>query len=163
MMSIEVINPYPEEESRQKIIQLSILVTTLGLVTCFMGLYPGITGSEPQTGIGILQILTIIVGMTLIISGAVLFVKIHFYPNTAANLTQQIALRLGFTGLLISAAAGFSDLLGYGSNPPNGPDLIPVLGPYQAAGMIFGYFIAALGVLLYAVAGPVGENIPHEN
>lgn len=157
-MSAEIVNPFPEEEGRQKIIQLSILVATLGLVTCFMGLYPGITGAEPQTGIGILQILTIIIGMTLIISGAVLFVKIHFYAHITANLTQQIALRLSFTGLLVSAAAGFSDLLGYGSNPPGGPDQIPVLGPYQAAGMIFGYFIAALGVLLYAVAGPVGES-----
>ncbi len=157
-MSVEAMSTYPAEAGNQKVIQLSILVATLGLVTCFMGLYPGITGTEPQTGIGILQILTIIVGMALIISGAVLFVKIHFYSNIPANLTQQIALRLSFTGLLISAAAGFSDILGYGSNPPNGPDAIPVLGAYQAAGMIFGYFIAALGVLLYAVAGPVEKS-----
>ena len=155
-MSVDV-KPYPAQTGSQKIIQLSILVASLGLVTCFMGLYPGITGAEPQTGIGVLQIFTIVVGMALIISGAVLFVKIHFYSHLSANLTQQIALRLSFTGLLISAAAGFSDLLGYGSNPPGGPDEIPVLGPYQAAGMIFGYFIAALGVLIFAVAGPIEE------
>lgn len=158
MLAETVPQAQPIASSNQKIVQLSILVATLGLITCFMGLYPGITGSEPQTGIGVLQIMTIVVGMALIISGAVLFVKIHFYPQVTANLTQQIALRLSFTGLLMSAAAGFSDLLGYGSNPPLGAEQIPVLGPYQAAGMIFGYFIAALGVLIFAVAGPVDDD-----
>jgi hypothetical protein len=142
---------------RQRIAQLMILIGTLGLVTCFMGLYPGITGVEPQSGIGVLQILAILIGMSLIILGAVGFVKINFYPNTKPNLTQQIALRLSFTGLLVAAAVGFSDLLGYGSHPV-GPDQIPVLGPFQAAGMIAGYMVAALGVLLYAIAGP----LPHQ-
>lgn len=138
----------------QKLIQASTLVMTFGLVTCFMGLYPGITGAEPQSGVGLLQIMAILFGMGLIILGAIAFVKISFYPNTRANLTQQIALRLSFTGMLIAAAIGFADVLGYGSHPPTGPDNIPVLGPYQAAGMVFGYFVAAMGVLLYAIAGP---------
>ena len=144
-----------QEASRnQKMVQASILTITFGLVICFMGLYPGITGSEPQAGVGLLQILAILIGMGLIILGAIIFVKINFYPSTGANLTQQIALRLSFTGILIAAAAGFSDVLGYGSHPPGGADQIPVLGPYQAAAMVFGYFVASMGVLLYAVAGP---------
>jgi hypothetical protein len=137
----------------QKLIQLSILIGTLGMVTCFMGLYPGITGAEPQSGIGVLQIMTILVGMAFIIVGALLFVKVNFYSATAPNLAQQIALRLCFTGLLIAAAVGFADLLGYGSHPPD-DDAVPVLGAYQAAGMVFGYFVSAVGVLLYALAGP---------
>lgn len=146
-----------QDMANQKLIQASILTSTLGLVTCFMGLYPGITGSEPQPGIGVLQILAILIGMMLIIMGAIFFVKINFYARVRANLTQQIALRLSFTGMLIAAAAGFADVLGYGSNPSVG-DNIPVLGPYQAMAMVFGYFVAAIGVLLFAVAGPEVED-----
>ena len=148
-----------QEVSRyQKLIQLGILIATFGLVTCFIGLYPGITGSEPQSGIGILQIITILIGMSFVIMGAVIFVKLSFYPTTRANLAQQIALRLSFTGLLITAAVGFSDILGYGSNPPTDSGQIPVLGPYQAAGMVFGYFVAAMGVLLYALTGDLTRH-----
>jgi hypothetical protein len=138
----------------EKLVQASILIGTFGLVTCFMGLYPGITGAEPQSGVGVLQIMAILTGMAFMILGAVIFVKVSFYPHTRANLAQQIALRLCLTGILFAAAAGFADLLGYGSNPPGGPEEIPILGPYQAAGMVFGYFVAAIGVLVYAVAGP---------
>lgn len=151
-MTISVLLKHPETQL-QKLVQLSLLIGTLGLVTCFMGLYPGITGLEPQSGIGVLQILTILIGMSFLISGAVIYVKVSFYLHTRANLAQQIALRLCFTGMLIAAATGFADLLGYGSHPPEG-NAVPVLGPYQAAGMILGYFVSALGVLIFAMAGP---------
>ena len=142
----------------EKFVQASILIGTFGLVTCFMGLYPGITGAEPQSGIGVLQILAILSGMSFMILGALIFVKVNFYPQVSVNLAQQIALRLCLTGILFAAASGFADLLGYGSNPPGGPEEIPILGPYQAAGMVFGYFVAAVGVLMYAIAGPSEES-----
>ncbi|MBZ0306146.1 MAG: hypothetical protein K8I82_08775 [Anaerolineae bacterium] len=141
----------------QQLAQLGILISTLGGVLCLIGLYPGITGVEPRSGIGVLQIMIIIFGMTLIIIGAMLFVKIGFYPSTSTNLAQRIAIRLSLTGLLFSLAAGMADLLGYGSNPPEGPTNIPVLGSYQIIGMVTGFVIASFGVLLFALRGPHPE------
>ncbi|NJL92643.1 MAG: hypothetical protein HC915_02395 [Anaerolineae bacterium] len=119
-----------------------------------IGLYPGITGVEPQRGIGVLQVIIILVGMLLIISGAMLFVKIGFYAGVASTLTQRIAVRLSLTGLLFSAAAGLADVLGYGSNPAETPEMLPILGVYQAWGMVLGFVVAALGVLIFGAAGP---------
>lgn len=56
--------------------------------------------------------------------------------------------------MLFAAAAGLSDLLGYGSNPPEGPENVPVLGVYQVMGMVMGFGIASLGVILFAMRGP---------
>lgn len=138
----------------QQMVQFAILVGTLGLVLCLIGLYPGVTGVEPKSGIGVLQIMIILLGMTLIITGAMIFAKIGFYPTEESNLSQRIAIRLSLTGLLISAAAGLSDLLGYGSNPPDGPENFPILGPYQVAGMVVGFLVASAGVAMFVIAGP---------
>ncbi|KAB2903484.1 MAG: hypothetical protein KJ064_20915 [Anaerolineae bacterium] len=151
-------NQNQQQYINQQLVQLGILISTLGIVLCLIGLYPGITGLEPKSGIGVLQIMIIILGMTLIIIGAMLFVKIGFYPSTGTNLAQRIAIRLSLTGLLLALAAGLADLLGYGSNPPEGPEKIPVLGVYQAVGMVVGFLVASLGVLLFALRGPHPEE-----
>jgi len=137
----------------QQLVQFGILVCTLGIILILIGLYPGVTGVEPKSGIGVLQIMMILGGMTLVILGAMIFVKVGVYPSVPNTLTQRIALRLSMTGLLFSAAVGFSDLLGYGSNPPGEPESFPILGPYQVWGMAFGFATACVGVLLFVLMG----------
>lgn len=146
-----------QDAATQQLVQFGILVGTLGVILCLIGLYPGITGLEARPGIGVLQVMLIIGGMGLIISGALLFVKVGFYNGIASNLAQRIAVRLSLTGLLLSAAAGFADVLGFGSNPSSQTGItFPILGPYQAWGMVAGFLLAAMGVLLFGVAGPSG-------
>ena len=144
----------------QQMVQIGMLLITLGGVLCLMGLYPGITGVEPRSGIGILQIMLLLAGMLLIIIGELIFVKVAFYPDIPSTLAQRIAIRLSLTGLLFAAAVGLSDVLGYGSNPPDGAENIPVLGIYQAGGIVFGFVMASLGVLLFVIAGP--DPLPPE-
>jgi hypothetical protein len=142
------------EAANQQLVQFGILIGTLGLILCLMGLYPGITGVEPKIGIGVLQVIMILLGMTLIILGAFIFVKVGFYPEIANNLAQRIALRLSLTGLLFAAGSGLADVLGFGSNPTIEQVSFPILGPYQAWGMVMGFMIAALGVILFGTGGP---------
>jgi RimJ/RimL family protein N-acetyltransferase len=156
------------QSANQQLVQFGILVATLGVILGLIGLYPGVTGVEPKSGIGILQIIILLFGMTLVIVGAMIFVKVGFYPTAPSNLAQRIAIRLSFTGLLFSAAVGLSDVLGYGSNPPNGDESFPILGIYQVAGLVIGFVVALFGVVLFLVAGPVYETpsdkrktIPH--
>lgn len=144
--------------TRQQLVQFGILVGTLGVVLCLIALYPGITGLEPKPGIGILQVMIVLGGMLLIMSGALLFVKVGFYFKLPSTLAQRIAVRLSLTGILFSAASGLADVLGYGSNPTAGVESFPILGSYQTGGMVIGFLIATLGVLLFGVRGPKSET-----
>ena len=151
-----------QDAATQQLVQFGILVGTLGIILCLIGLYPGITGVEAKAGIGVLQVMLIIGGMGLIIGGAMLFVKVGFYNGVESNLAQRIAMRLSLTGLLLAAAAGFADVMGFGSNPSSVTgETFPILGTYQAWGIVFGFITAAMGVLLFGVAGPSGV-IPAE-
>jgi hypothetical protein len=141
----------------QRVAQFGIALGALGIVLTFMGLFPGVTGLEPAAGIGIVQIFTILAGFTLLILGALIYVKFTFYPFQAANLAQQIGARLALTGLLFAATAGLADILGFGSHP-RGPDSEPLFGFLQAFGLIASFVLASIGVLIYAVAGSAGGD-----
>lgn len=137
--------------------QVGIAIGALGAVLALMGMFPGVTGLDATPGIGVLQIVLIISGFTLVISGALLYVQGTFYPGIRHNLAQQIAVRLSATGLLFSAIAGLGDLLGFGSHPPGVTDG-PFLGYWQAIGLIGGFMVASLGVVLFALLGPPPEE-----
>lgn len=146
-----------QREERERYAQLTILIGALGVVLTLIGLFPTITGVNVQSGIGVLQIIVILSGLTLLIVSALLFVKISFYPFITTNLAQDIAIRLSLTGLLMSAATGLADVFGYGSHSPGDEANLPQVGEWQAAGMVIGFVIASIGVLIFAVMGP-SEN-----
>lgn len=155
---INVSDARTQREERERYSQITILVGTLGLMLTLIGLFPSTTGVEVQSGIGLLQILVILTGLVLLVLGALLFVKITFYPTVRTNLAQDIAIRLSLTGLLIAAAAGLADVLGYGSHIPGDEDNLPSVGAWQAAGMVLGFTIASIGVLVFAWMGPSKDN-----
>jgi amino acid transporter len=133
--------------------QVGIAISTLGIVLALIGMFPGVTGLDATAGIGVLQIVVILTGFTLLIGGALLYVQSTYYPGVRHNLAQQIAVRLSASGLLFATIAGLGDLLGFGSHPP-GPNGGPFLGYLQAAGLIGGFVVASAGVILFALLGP---------
>jgi|YNPBryBLVA2012_1023415.scaffolds.fasta_scaffold20991_2 hypothetical protein len=133
--------------------QVGIAIGTLGMVLAFMGMFPGVTGLDATAGIGVLQIVVILAGFALLIVGALLYVQGTFYPGVRHNLAQQVAVRLSATGLLFAAISGLGDLLGFGSHPPGITDG-PFLGYWQAAGLVGGFVVASIGVVLFALLGP---------
>lgn len=148
----------------ERLAQIGILIGTLGLMLTLIGLFPSITGVEPKSGIGVLQILIILLGLTLLTTGALIFVKATFYPFKKLTLAQEIAIRLSLTGLLMTAATGLADVLGFGSHPPNGDDSLPLLGTWQAIGMIAGFIITSIGVMIFALMGsPPHATTPEQN
>jgi len=133
--------------------QAGILLGALGLVLAVVGLFPGLSGLPTLPGIGAVQLVTVLVGLSLLIFGAFLYVRFTFYARGKATLTQQIAMRLSLTALLFAAMSAVADILGFGSNVHAlyAEDIL--FGPLQAAGLIGGFLVAAAGVLLYALAG----------
>jgi len=137
--------------------QIGIALGALGIVLTLMGLFPGVTGALPTPGIGALQLVTVLAGFALLIMGAFIYAKFTFYLNCPASLSQQIALRVSLTGLLFASMAGMADVLGFGSNILTETSDI-FFGPWQAVGLIGGFAAASLGVLLYAVTGPIAPS-----
>jgi len=133
--------------------QFSITIGTLGIVIALIGLFPGIIGLEAASGIGVLQVLVTLFGFTLLYTAAYVFAKLEFFPGMPATLAQNIGFRLTLTGLLIAAAGGLADALGFGSHPIT-EESRPLLGNLQAIAFVGGILIASLGVVIYAWFGP---------
>jgi len=133
--------------------QISITVGTLGVVIILIGLFPGLIGLEASPGVGVLQVLVILLGFSVLFAAAYWFVKRVFYPAQPSTLAQEIGVRLTLTGLLAAAAAGLADVLGFGSHT-SATAPRPLLGHLQAWGFVGGVMLASLGVVLYALMGP---------
>ena len=135
-----------------KLSQVGIAVGVLGGVIVLIGLFPSVTGLEAASGVGILQIVTILIGFATLILGVYIYVQSTYYDGVKHNLAQQIGVRLSMTGLVIAVASGLADVLGFGSHPP-GPDQRPVLGIWQIVGILSGFMLASLGVIIFALMG----------
>ena len=135
-----------------RISQLGIAIGALGAMVMLMGLFPGITGVQPTSGVGVLQLFTVLFGFTLLIIGALIYVKFAYYISQPATLTQQIGTRLALTGIMLAALAGLADALGFGSHGAEFTEQ-NFLGPWQAGGIIGSYIMSCLGVLIYALGG----------
>jgi hypothetical protein len=135
-----------------RVAQFGIVLGALGFILLVMGLFPGVIGRPPTPGVGLVQLLLILVGFGLLVMGALLYVKFTFYTTVPSNLTQQIGSRLGLTGIVFSTICGLADVLGFGSNGTIIAGDV-VIGQLQIAGIIGSFFISSIGVLLYTIAG----------
>lgn len=132
--------------------QVGIALGALGVVLTFMGLFPGVTGLAPTIGIGVVQVFLILIGYSLLLVGAYVYVKFTFYAGIRGNLVQQIGNRLAATGVLFAALCGLADIFGFGSHNRTAVTDI-FLGQLQAFGVIASFLVAAAGILIFAMAG----------
>jgi hypothetical protein len=132
--------------------QVGIALGALGVMIALMGLFPGMTGIDQTPGIGVVQVIMLLVGYAMLIIGATIYVKFTFYYGIESNLGQQIGIRLSLTGLLFAAISGLSDILGFGSHIRTDTSDI-FFGWLQGIGIIACLTISSIGVLIYTVAG----------
>ncbi len=131
-----------------RLVQLGIFCIVLGGVILFLGLFPFAVDIDTTPGIGLVQILGMQIGLLLLIGGAYTVVYAILHRGRPRSLMRDIGVRLGMTGLVFSAAATLADVMGFGSHTNAGP----VFGWLQAAGMLAGFLIAAIGVVVYGAA-----------
>lgn len=143
----------------ERVGQIGIAIGTLGAILMLMGLFPGVTGLDPTPGIGIIQLVVLIVGFANFVLGALLYVKYTFYAYDTSNLVQLIGTRLAMTGVLLAALFSLADSLGFGSHSRQFSDE-NFLGPLQTFGIVASYTMACFGVLLYALGG---QNLHHKD
>ena len=132
--------------------QVGIALGALGGMICFMGLFPGVTGAEPTAGIGLVQVVMVLIGYTLLILGGITYLKFTFFLEVPANLVQQIGTRLALTGILFATLSGMADILGFGTHIRDETgDLY--FGQLQLIGILASFVVSSVGVLVYVLAG----------
>ena len=132
--------------------QVGIALGALGAMICLMGLFPGVTGAVPSAGIGLVQVIMVLIGYSLLILGALTYLKFTFYLDVPATLSQHIGARLALTGLLFAALAGLADILGFGTHIRDDVSDI-FFGQLQMIGILTSFALSSLGVLVYVLAG----------
>ena len=142
--------------------QVGIALGALGGMICFMGLFPGVTGAAPTAGIGLVQVAMVLIGYTLLILGAITYLKFTFFLEVPANLVQQIGTRLALTGILFATLSGMADILGFGTHIRDDTgDLY--FGQLQMIGILASFVLSSVGVLIYVLAGAnVARHAPVE-
>ncbi len=142
--------------------QVGIALGALGVMLCLMGLFPGVTGAEPTAGIGLVQVIMVLVGYGLLIMGALVYLKYTFYLDVPSTLVQQIGTRLALTGILFAALSGLADLFGFGTHIRD--DVVDIFfGQLQMVGILASFGMSSLGVLIYVLAGaPLARHAPVE-
>ena len=142
--------------------QVGIALGALGVMLCLMGLFPGVTGAKPTAGIGLVQVIMVLVGYSLLIMGALVYLKYTFYLDVPSTLVQQIGTRLALTGILFAALSGLADLFGFGTHIRD--DVVDIFfGQLQMVGILASFGMSSLGVLIYVLAGaPLARHAPVE-
>jgi hypothetical protein len=130
-----------------RLAQFGVFTGVVGVVATFMGLYPNAAETDFTPGIGLAQILTALVGLTLLTSGAYVFVFALWHRGKEQTLSQDIGVRMGLTGLTFAVATSLADVLGFGSHTLAGT---LTFGYVQAIGMAVGFLFSAIGVVVYS-------------
>lgn len=125
----------------------------VGLATTLVGFFIFILGADPDLFnlnrspvVGFAQVATFSAGLGVICLGGYLSLKGSKSPDHQTSIVEDVGLRLVGTGYLISLVSGMADVFGFGTQAWPAP---PFFGPWQAAGVVIGEVIIALGFLLY--------------
>ena len=135
-----------------RVAQFGIALGALGLLILVMGVFPGVTGRAPTPNVGLVQLMALLTGWSLIAFGALIYAKFTYFPHKMSNLTQQIGSRLALTGIVFSVICGLADVLGFGSHAGVLAGDV-VIGQFQIAGIIGSFVLSSIGVLIYVLGG----------
>jgi hypothetical protein len=118
-----------------------------GFFIFVIGVFPDLIQLGLTPGIGIIQIFTFLLGISLMTLGAYMHAYATRHRALAPRLREEVGVRLMATGVVVAWACGLADVLGFGSHFGG---LEPFLfGPLQAEGVGLGVLITVGGILFY--------------
>jgi hypothetical protein len=133
--------------SNSRLARFGVGTVVVGFFVFVIGIFPEIIRLSITPGIGLLQILLLLLGATVMTLGAYTYAYATRHRAMPRRLREDIGLRLAATGLVIAYGAGFADVLGIGSH--YGAER-PLLGLLQASGIALGLLVTIVGILMYA-------------
>ena len=125
-------------------IRTSLISVAVGLLIFIIGAKPGWFGWDRSPTVGFIQIAVFLIGLALICLGGFVGL-VALWGKEQRSILADIGLRLVGTGYVIAVFTGMADVFGMGSQTL--PD-IPYFGPWQAAGVLIGQVIIAVGFLM---------------
>ena len=136
-------NEIPHVYSRKRV-KLGIWLSLIGFSLLYLGAKPENLGLDRSPVIGFTQIGIILFGLGLMSLGAYISLK-SFWPRGHTTISADFGMRFIMTGLVIAVFSGMADVFGIGSHPLTG---LIYFGKLQAAGVIIGEGLIALGVVM---------------
>jgi hypothetical protein len=127
-------------------VNLGLGLTIAGFLIFILGADPALVGLDRSPYIGFVQSATFSFGLAMLCLGGYLSFRACQLTDRIQSLAQDIGVRLVATGYLISLISAMADVFGFGTQ--SWPAL-PFFGPRQAAGVIVGEIIIAIGFILY--------------
>jgi len=125
-------------------IQISLLLTLVGLVVFLLGARPSLFGLDRSPVVGFVQIAVFSVGLGIICLGGYIGLT-GFWKNGYRTIAADFGSRLVATGYVVAVFAGMADVFGMGTQ------ILPrvlYFGPWQATGVEIGELVIAIGLIL---------------
>lgn len=137
-----------------------ILGLLIGGSSCaFISVGADALGLDLTPGFGLIQILGLLVGITLITWAGFAWVARRRPPRRKGSLLADIGVRMGLTGLLACYVAGLADMIGVGTH--RGPGFTrPFLGPLQLGGFAIGLLTLGAGLMMYWLGNRADTSDP---
>lgn len=136
------------QPSRQFLNIVVLLLFLVGNVLVILSLAAEILGLDLTPGFGIVQMLQLLIGLTLLTLAGFLHMYSLRSPDTPRSLQADIGIRLAATGLVFAFVSGLADLMGIGTHVEPAFER-PFVGPLQLGGLIVGIISITLGMILY--------------
>ncbi len=125
-------------------IRFSLVLVGLGLFVFIVGAKPKWFEWDRSPVVGFIQISVFLIGLAMICGGGYIGLM-ALWGKSQRSIVADFGLRLVGTGYVIAVFSGMADIFGLGTQPlPN----IPYFGPWQAAGVLIGQIIIAVGFLM---------------
>lgn len=128
------------------ILNIGIGLTIAGFLIFIFGASPGIIGMDRNPYVGFAQTAIFSFGLGMLCLGGYISLKSCQKDGFIQTLAQDIGIRLVATGYIISLISGMADVFGFGTQ--SWP-FRPFFGPQQAAGVVLGEIVIAIGFLLF--------------
>jgi hypothetical protein len=125
-------------------IRFSLITVALGLFIFIVGTKPNWFGWNRVQVVGFVQIAVFLAGLALICLGGYVGIT-ALWGKEQRTIIADIGLRLVSTGYVITIFTGMADVFGMGAQPV---PAVPYFGPWQAAGVVIGQIVIALGFLM---------------
>lgn len=133
-------------KSFKRRLNISLGLSLGGFLIFLLGADPGLFGLDRSPLIGFVQTATFSTGLALLCLGGFISFRICQGSGRNQSLAQDIGIRLVATGYLVALISGMADVFGFGTQAW---PAVPFFGPSQAAGVVAGEALIAVGFLLY--------------
>lgn len=125
-------------------IRFSLIAVGIGFLIFVIGAKPNWFGLNRVAVVGFVQIIVFLVGLALICLGGYVGLS-ALWGKTERSIVADVGLRLVSTGYVITVFTGMADVFGMGAQPVTDD---PYFGPWQAAGVVIGQIVIAIGFLM---------------